>query len=146
MYASSNFATVGPTATQCGHWKSRNSIIVTGADIGPIEGESSMGTDVRGMSAADALKAVSTKAADTPKTLSRFMVQLYLTHARLSLSLVIREHIKKSHRKFKKKGPRGYKRYRDPNLVGRRNVTAAVFRKMAVHAEDRYIQTVDDNP
>ena len=30
------FWTVGPTATQCGHWKSRNSMMVTGASTGPV--------------------------------------------------------------------------------------------------------------
>ena len=38
------FVTVGPAALQCGHWKSRNSIIVTGASFGPFWGESPIGT------------------------------------------------------------------------------------------------------
>jgi len=38
------FLTTGPAATQCGHWKSINSMIVTGAFFGPNDGESSRGT------------------------------------------------------------------------------------------------------
>src|SRR5208282_1414240 len=37
------FFTTGPAATQCGHWKSMNSMIVTGASFGPYDGESSSG-------------------------------------------------------------------------------------------------------
>jgi len=39
------FLTVGPAATQCGHWKSINSMIVTGAFAGPVVGESPTGTE-----------------------------------------------------------------------------------------------------
>src|SRR5271169_3847697 len=46
------FLTVGPTATQCGHWKSRNSMMVTGALTGPVSGESLIGTSYRLSSAA----------------------------------------------------------------------------------------------
>ncbi len=45
------FLTVGPAAMQCGHWKSRNSMIVTGAFAGPVAGESPMGTENRFSSA-----------------------------------------------------------------------------------------------
>jgi len=37
------FFTTGPAATQCGHWKSMNSMTVTGAFLGPYDGESSSG-------------------------------------------------------------------------------------------------------
>src|SRR5512136_1332455 len=47
LYASMIFLTVGPAATQCGHWKSMNSMIVTGAFSGPSDGALSMGIETR---------------------------------------------------------------------------------------------------